>query len=63
VLVCTTDSGALLAAAHRAGIAARVVGHAGGDRLVVAGLVDLAIAEIASVRSNRLPEAADRASA
>jgi phosphoribosylformylglycinamidine synthase len=62
VLVCTTDSDALLGAAHRAGIAARVVGHAGGDRLVVAGLMDLAVAEIASVRSNRLPEAADRAS-
>ena len=41
----------------------RLVGHADGDRLVVAGLVDLAVAEIASVRSNRLPEAADRASA
>ncbi|MGA2210448.1 MAG: phosphoribosylformylglycinamidine synthase subunit PurL [Acidimicrobiales bacterium] len=63
VLMCTADSDALLTAAHRSGIAARLVGHAGGDRLVVAGLVDLAVAEIASVRSNRLPEAADRASA
>jgi hypothetical protein len=61
--MCTADSDALLTAAHRSGIAARLVGHAGGDRLVVAGLVDLAVAEIASVRSNRLPEAADRASA
>jgi phosphoribosylformylglycinamidine synthase len=62
-LVCCEDAEGLLAAASRAGVRARVIGAAGGDRLVVPGLVDLAVSELVSVRSGRLPEAADRASA
>jgi phosphoribosylformylglycinamidine synthase len=63
VLVCTSDAGAMLAAAEDAGVPARVIGRAGGNRLIVPGLFDLALAEVISVRSNRLPEAADRATA
>jgi phosphoribosylformylglycinamidine synthase len=61
VLVCSTDVDGLVAAAEHAGVQARVIGRAGGDRLVVSGLIDLAVEELASVRSKRLPEAADRA--
>jgi phosphoribosylformylglycinamidine synthase len=63
VLVCSSDPDGALAACKEAGVRARVIGVAGGDRLVVPGLVDLAVSELASVRSSRLPEAADRASA
>ncbi|MGO8875966.1 MAG: phosphoribosylformylglycinamidine synthase subunit PurL [Acidimicrobiales bacterium] len=63
VLVCSQEADALLAAAARAGVRARVVGRAGGDRLVVPGLLDLDVSELAGVRARRLPEAADRASA
>jgi phosphoribosylformylglycinamidine synthase len=63
VLLCTGDPDGVLAAAGDAGVPARVVGQAGGDRLVITGLMDLGLAELVSVRSNRLPEAADRASA
>ena len=63
VLVCTSDAGAMLAAAEDAGVPARVIGRAGGDRLIVPGLFDLELLEVISVRSNRLPEAADRATA
>jgi phosphoribosylformylglycinamidine synthase len=63
VLVCCEDTEGLLAAASRAGVRAGVIGAAGGDRLVVPGLVDVAVSELVSVRAGRLPEAADRASA
>jgi len=63
VLLCTGDATRLLAAAEAAGVPARVIGQAGGDRLVVGDLLDLEIAELARIRSNRLPEAADRATA
>jgi phosphoribosylformylglycinamidine synthase len=63
VLVASSDPDALLAAAKHAGVRARTIGRTGGDRLVVPGLVDVGVAELVSVRSSRLPEAADRASA
>jgi phosphoribosylformylglycinamidine synthase len=63
VLVCTGDAAGVIAAAHDAGVPARIVGTAGGDRLVVPGLLDLDVTDMASVRSKRLPEAADRATA
>jgi hypothetical protein len=63
VLVCTGDATGLLEAARDAGVPARTVGRAGGDRLVIAGLVDLEVSELVSVRSSRLPDAADRATA
>jgi len=63
VVVASSDADGLLAAAGGAGVRARVIGRAAGDRLVVPGLVDVAVAELVAVRSSRLPEAADRASA
>jgi phosphoribosylformylglycinamidine synthase II len=62
VLVCTSDPRGVIAAAEAAGVPARAVGRAGGDRLVLPGLLDLEIAELVSVWSRRLPEAADRVS-
>jgi phosphoribosylformylglycinamidine synthase subunit PurL len=62
-LVCTGDAAGMMAAARDAGVPARVVGRAGGDRLVIPGLVDIGVSELVSVRSSRLPEAADRATA
>jgi phosphoribosylformylglycinamidine synthase len=63
VIVCTSEAEALVSAAAAAGVPARVIGFTGGDRLVVPGLVDLAVAELVSVRARRLPEAADQATA
>jgi len=48
VLACTVDAAAVLAACGSAGIEARVVGRTGGDRVVVDGLVDLALADAAA---------------
>ncbi len=45
VLACTADPAAVQAAAAAAGVDARVVGRAGGDRIVVDGLVDVGLAE------------------
>jgi len=63
VLVCSSDADGVLRAAEGGGVRARVIGRADGDRLVVPGLVDLGVAELVSIRSSRLPEAADRAGA
>jgi len=57
VLVDTTDPRELLARAAAAGIAGRVLGHPGGDRLVVKGLVDLAVAEAQAAWRRALPDA------
>jgi phosphoribosylformylglycinamidine synthase subunit PurL len=40
----------------RAGVDARVIGDAGGDRLVVDGLVDLPLAEATASWRGRLPD-------
>jgi phosphoribosylformylglycinamidine synthase len=63
VLVCTSQPEALIGAASSAGVPGRVIGRAGGGRLVLPGLVDRAVTELVSVRARRLPEAADRATA
>ena len=47
---------AVLAAAATAGVPARVLGTAGGDRIVVEGLVDLDLAAAADRYSGALPE-------
>jgi phosphoribosylformylglycinamidine synthase len=57
VLVDTTDPHEVLARAAAAGIAARVLGHPGGDRLVIDGLVDLSVAEATAVWRQALPDA------
>ena len=43
--------------ADAAGVPWRRLGHAGGDRLVVAGLVDVPLAQAASAWRGRLPGA------
>ena len=47
------------AAGRAAGVPARVLGEAGGDRIVVDGLVDLDLAEATAAWRNRLPDALD----
>ncbi len=55
VVVCTTEPRVLVSRAADAGIAFRVLGSAGGGRLVVDGLVDLSVAEAAAAWRDRLP--------
>jgi phosphoribosylformylglycinamidine synthase len=57
VMLGTTDPHEVLARAAAAGIPARVLGHPGGDRLVVEGLLDLAVADIAGAWRTALPAA------
>ena len=45
VLVCTDDPDAVVAAAQGAGVPAAALGTAGGDRLVVDGLIDVAVSD------------------
>jgi phosphoribosylformylglycinamidine synthase len=47
----------VLAAAQSAGVPARVIGSAGGDRVVVAGLLDLAVTDAADAWRRALPDA------
>jgi phosphoribosylformylglycinamidine synthase len=47
----------VLAAAEAAGIPARVIGAAGGDGVVVAGLLDLAVSDAADAWRRALPDA------
>ncbi|HEV8064387.1 MAG TPA: AIR synthase related protein, partial [Acidimicrobiales bacterium] len=63
VVVCTAEPAELLSRAEAAGVCAVTIGRAGGDRLVVPGRLDLAVADLVRARSNRLLEAAERASA
>ena len=48
---------AVVDAAARAGIAVAVVGEAGGDRLVVDGLLDVGLADAVAAWRRRLPDA------
>jgi phosphoribosylformylglycinamidine synthase len=57
VLVGTTDPHAVLAAAKAAGIDARVLGHPGGEHLVIDGLVDLSVADATAAWRDALPSA------
>jgi phosphoribosylformylglycinamidine synthase len=59
VLVCTTRSHDLLAAAADAGVAFRVLGTTGGDRITVDGLVDLSVSEAQAAWRGRLPDLLD----
>jgi phosphoribosylformylglycinamidine synthase len=59
VVVCTTRSHDLLSRAADAGIGFRVLGTAGGDRIVVGDLVDLDLAEAAIAWRGRLPDLLD----
>ena len=57
MVVATSRPNELLARAHEAAVTATVLGTAAGSRLVVEGLVDLALDEVAGAWSSRLPRA------
>ena len=59
VVVCTRDRAALISRAAGAGVAFRVLGEAGGDRLVVEGLFDVSVAEATEAWRARLPALLD----
>jgi phosphoribosylformylglycinamidine synthase len=59
VIVCTTDPHALLSRAADAGVAFRVLGTAGGDRIVIDDLVDLDLAGATDTWRGRLPDLLD----
>ena len=59
VIVCTTDSHRLLSRAADAGIAFRVLGTAGGDRIVIDDLVDVALERATDAWRSRLPDLLD----
>ncbi len=57
VICCTSRVDDVLAAAQRAGVPATVIGAAGGQRIAVAGLVDIGLDEAAGLWSNALASA------
>jgi phosphoribosylformylglycinamidine synthase subunit PurL len=59
VVVCTAAdrSAELLRSAEEAGVPARVIGRAGGDRLVVPGLVDVTVADAVAAWREHVPAA------
>ena len=59
VVVCTTDSPALLSRAADAGVGFRVLGTATGRRIVIDDLVDLDLDEATAVWRGRLPDLLD----
>ena len=59
VVVCTGRPGSVLDAAAAAGVPAAVLGEAGGERLVVEGLVDLPVADLIAAWRSALPAALD----
>ncbi len=59
VVVCTTRHNELVSRAAEADVGFRVLGEAGGDRLVIEGLVDLSVARAVDAWRNRLPDVLD----
>ena len=59
VVVCTTSVDEFCERASESGIGATVLGSAGGDRIVVDGLVDVRLADAISAWRFRLPELLD----
>jgi hypothetical protein len=57
VVIGTARPDEVLGRAEAAGVPARVIGSAGGDRIVVAGLLDLAVADAAEAWRVALPGA------
>jgi phosphoribosylformylglycinamidine synthase len=57
VVLGTSRPDEVLARAQAAGVAARVIGSTGGDRVVVEGLLDLAVSDAASAWRGALPDA------
>ena len=58
LVACTPDPESVIAAFTRDGVPATAIGRAAGDRLVVPGLVDLAVEQMATARSRKLTGAA-----
>ncbi len=58
LVVCTPEPESVVGAFTAAGVPAAAIGRAGGDRLVVGGLLDLAVEEMTAARSRKLTEAA-----
>ena len=56
VIVCAADSEAIAARARAAGVTVTELGVAGGDRLVVEGLVDVALVDLVHAWRSTLPE-------
>ena len=54
MVVCTTRRNELISRAAEAGVGFRVLGTAGGDRLVVEGLVDVGVDELTAAWRGRL---------
>jgi len=63
VVLCTERPDDVVAAARACGVPASVLGVTGGDRLVIAGLVDLPVAEVHAAWSHALPGVLDAAPA
>jgi phosphoribosylformylglycinamidine synthase len=59
VVVCTTRRNEVISRAAEAGVGFRVLGVAGGDRLVIDGLVDCSVEEAATAWRGRLPSLLD----
>jgi phosphoribosylformylglycinamidine synthase len=57
VVVCSNRPDDVLSAARRAGVAARVIGSAGGERMVVEGLLDIGLEDARESWRNALPAA------
>ena len=59
MIVCTTRSHELLSKAADAGVGFRVLGSAGGDRIVINELLDLDVVETRATWRGRLPDLLD----
>jgi hypothetical protein len=57
VVLCTSRAGEVLSLAAEAGVTATVIGDAGGERIVVHGLVDVMVADATAAWRAALPEA------
>ncbi len=57
VVVCTPEPSAVIGRCTEAGVEAVTIGRAGGDRLIIPGLVDLEMSELSDARTRKLPEA------
>jgi phosphoribosylformylglycinamidine synthase len=57
VIVGSADPHEVMTRAAAAGIPVRILGHSGGERIVVKGLVDLAVADAAAAWRDALPGA------
>ena len=57
VVLCTSRPGEVLSRAEAAGVPAAAIGTAGGEQLVVEGLVDLPVADLARAWRRALPAA------